>query len=57
MGLTSSPRDLTDPTLYEDEDALRDMILRGNGQMPAFQKVLVKDDLADLLAYLKTLPR
>lgn len=57
MGLSSAPRDLTDPSLYEDPDALRETILRGQGQMPAFRKVLVEQDLDDLMAYLATLPR
>ncbi|MBX3130917.1 MAG: cytochrome c [Polyangiaceae bacterium] len=57
MGLSSAPRDLTDPSLYEDPDALRETILRGQGQMPAFRKVLVGQDLDDLMAFLVTLPR
>jgi mono/diheme cytochrome c family protein len=53
-GYRVPPRDLTDPKLYAtlDDNAIKDVIRHGKGQMPAFGRALGPGDLDDLLAYL-----
>jgi mono/diheme cytochrome c family protein len=59
VGFTTPPRDLTDPRLHErlTDEALRDTITYGKGQMPPFGAALVPEDLNDLLLYVRSLRR
>jgi mono/diheme cytochrome c family protein len=59
VGFSTPPRDLTDPRLQErlTDEALRDTIVHGKGQMPPFGAALVPEDLNDLLLYVRSLRR
>lgn len=59
VGFATPPRDLTDPKLHErlTDDALRDTVRYGKGQMPPFGAALLPEDLNDLVLYLRTLRR
>lgn len=58
-GFTVAPRDLTDPSLQTrlNDEALRETIRFGKGQMPAFGAALVPEDVSDLVTYVRTLRR
>ncbi|HLV19681.1 MAG TPA: cytochrome c [Polyangiaceae bacterium] len=59
MGLTTPPRDLTDPELYRNtnEAGLQQVVLHGKGQMPAFSKLLDEQEVRAVIGYLHTLQR
>lgn len=58
-GFKVPPRDLTDPVLQShlSDDALRDTIRHGKGQMPPFGANLSDEELSDVILYVRTLRR
>jgi mono/diheme cytochrome c family protein len=57
VGLAKPPRDLTNPEFqaqFTDED-LRRVIRVGKGQMPAFGGLMGDEDLANVIAFIRTL--
>lgn len=51
------PRDLTDPELQARlrDDAIRETIRYGKGQMPPFGAALSDGDVSDVIQYVRTL--
>jgi mono/diheme cytochrome c family protein len=58
LGLTKPPRDLTDAQFHAQitDEQLRSVIRTGKGQMPAFGGLMGDADLADVIAFIRTLP-
>jgi mono/diheme cytochrome c family protein len=56
-GFTTFPRNLTDPNLQErlSDDAMRDTVHYGKGQMPPFGAALSDADIDDVVRYVRTL--
>jgi mono/diheme cytochrome c family protein len=58
-GFSVPPRDLTDPELQArlGDDALRETIRYGKGQMPPFGAALSDVEVSDVIQYVRTLSR
>ena len=58
LGLSTPPRDLSDPALYTrlDDAAIARVIKEGKGPMPAFGKFLSEAEIALVIEHLHTLP-
>jgi mono/diheme cytochrome c family protein len=58
-GFTVAPRDLTDPLLQArlSDDALRETIHYGKGQMPPFGAALPAEEVSDLIGYVRAIAR
>jgi mono/diheme cytochrome c family protein len=58
-GFSVPPRDLTDPELqaHLSDDAIRDTIRHGKGQMPPFGAALSETDVSDVIQYVRSLNR
>jgi mono/diheme cytochrome c family protein len=59
VGFTTPPRNLTDPNLQArlTDDAVKDTIKYGKGQMPPFSAAMTEPELNDLLLYVRSLNR
>ena len=58
-GFATPPRDLTDPELQArlTNDAIRETIHYGKGQMPPFGAALSEGDVNDVIAFVRTVSR
>lgn len=58
-GFAVPPRDLTDPELQArlGDDAIRETIRYGKGQMPPFGAALSDQELSNVITYVRTLRR
>jgi mono/diheme cytochrome c family protein len=58
-GFSVAPRDLTDPALQTrlSDDAIRDQIRYGKGQMPPFGAALSDTEVSDVITFVRTLRR
>lgn len=59
LGLVPPPRDLTDSAFQEGvtDQELRRSIRSGKGMMPAFGGLMPDEDLAGLIAFIRSLPQ
>jgi cbb3-type cytochrome c oxidase subunit III len=59
LGETVEPPDLSDPAFQRGRSNARmiNSVVNGRGQMPAFKKKLSRQQIADSIAYVRTLAR
>jgi mono/diheme cytochrome c family protein len=58
-GFATPPRDLTDPSLQArlTDDAIRETVHYGKGQMPPFGAALSEGDVNDVMAFVRSVSR
>jgi hypothetical protein len=58
-GFATPPRDLTDPALQArlTDDAIRETVHYGKGQMPPFGAALSPEDVNDVIAFVRSVSR